>query len=203
MTATLNANHEPITGRFTKGNKAARKLRDRPEAVRRYRRALLEQCEPKDLQQIVSALVIEAKAGDVKAATLVFDRILGRSPDRPLQEVLLEQRAFRLPPLDRPQDLLEATRAVGNAVAGNTLDDRRARHMLTVIEQQRRNLETVSMQERLDTLEQLVKSRALSTEGERLRQAMHAKEITDESRQAITRLGADAEGGRGGAADAE
>ena len=43
-----------------------------------YLRAIQEAVTPDDLQSIVQAIVIRARSGDVQAASLIIDRLLGR-----------------------------------------------------------------------------------------------------------------------------
>ncbi len=69
------------TGRNENGRSALRlKLAEGKRDVRivqRLRRALLEAVSAADLRGVVRRLVAEAKKGDVSAAKLLFDRLLG------------------------------------------------------------------------------------------------------------------------------
>lgn len=67
-----NAGHDS-KGRFTKGNKCARGRR-----VTELRRALLAAVTPDDMAEIAARLVEMAKGGDLSAAALLFDRVLGK-----------------------------------------------------------------------------------------------------------------------------
>ena len=60
-------------GRFTTGNRCAtgRKVTD-------LRRALLEAVTLQDMADIAAGLIAAAKAGDLQAAALLFDRVLGK-----------------------------------------------------------------------------------------------------------------------------
>ena len=60
-------------GRFTKGNKCATGRR-----VTDLRRALLAAVKPQDMADIAQSLIEAAKAGDLGAAALLFDRVLGK-----------------------------------------------------------------------------------------------------------------------------
>lgn len=174
MQADITADHDS-GGRFKPGNKAGRKKgrRAQLDTASAYQRSLLAKCGTKDIEKIISALVIEATTGNnVQAAREVFDRVLGRVGDRPLQLVLLELREFDMPPLKEPSDLPVATQALAQAVALNKIDERRATKLAALVEQQRRNLESVTLQERVEALEQLIQSRALPGEGARLRIAL-------------------------------
>lgn len=63
-------------GRFGPGNKAGR---GNPLAgkVQRLRAAMVAAVKPNDLREVIAGLLDAAKAGDVQAAKLLFDRCLG------------------------------------------------------------------------------------------------------------------------------
>ena len=73
-------------GRFAPGNKGGP---GNPEAARvaRIRSALLRAANLKDVRAIIKSLIEQAKGGDVAAAKLLFDRILGR----PIELDILER----------------------------------------------------------------------------------------------------------------
>jgi ribosomal protein L17 len=48
------------------------------EQVGRLRSALLNAVTEEDIRQVVSALIGKAKSGDVHAARILFDRVLGK-----------------------------------------------------------------------------------------------------------------------------
>jgi hypothetical protein len=70
--------------RLAKGNPAARRAQS-------LRFALLRAVKPSDLTQIVEKLIQLAIGGDVQAAKLVLDRVLG-----PLVPIDIEERLTRL-----------------------------------------------------------------------------------------------------------
>ena len=63
-------------GRFTAGNRIG-KGRRIGSRVNKLRRAMLEAVTPDDIREIISVLVGLAKAGDLTAAKIVLDRVLG------------------------------------------------------------------------------------------------------------------------------
>lgn len=67
------ANGHDRRGRFTKGNKCGRGRK-----VTELRRALLAAVTPDDFTAIAARLVEMARGGDLAAAGLLFDRILGK-----------------------------------------------------------------------------------------------------------------------------
>jgi len=64
-------------GRFAPGNRGGP---GNPHAaqVSRLRSALLDAVTPADMRDVVRALVDKAKGGDVHAASVLFDRVLGK-----------------------------------------------------------------------------------------------------------------------------
>lgn len=80
------AERDPQTGRFLPGNSGGP---GNPYAARvaELRSALLEAVTPGDLAAIVRSLVQAARSGDVAAAKLVFERVLGR----PLEADILDR----------------------------------------------------------------------------------------------------------------
>ena len=69
-------NHDKKTGRFTAGNKAARGNPYTRKAAA-IRKALYSSVTADDIRQIVATLKAQAISGDLKAITVLFDRILG------------------------------------------------------------------------------------------------------------------------------
>ena len=71
--ATAEKTGHDEKGRFTKGNRCAtgRKVTD-------LRRALLEAVTLQDMADIAASLITAAQAGDLQAAALLFDRVLGK-----------------------------------------------------------------------------------------------------------------------------
>lgn len=67
-----NSNHDRC-GRFVKGNSASSGRK-----ADRLKQAMLQAVSISDIKAIISTLVEAAKGGDVRAATLLFDRLLGR-----------------------------------------------------------------------------------------------------------------------------
>ncbi len=81
-------------GRFLPGNRLAK---GNPAAKRaqKLRLALMKAVKPSDLERIVAKLIDEAAAGDVQAAKLIMDRVLGPPLSHDVEERLaqLEQIA--------------------------------------------------------------------------------------------------------------
>lgn len=69
-------NNDAKTGRFTKGNKAAAGNPYTKKAAE-LRRALYSSITTQDIKNIVANLKEQALAGDLKAISLLLDRLLG------------------------------------------------------------------------------------------------------------------------------
>ena len=74
------------TGRFVAGNRASKGNPLGP-MVAKLRSCLLSSITEDDMRAIVAALVDKAKRGDVSAASLLFDRCLGK----PLEIDIIER----------------------------------------------------------------------------------------------------------------
>ena len=70
------ADKDTKTGRFTAGNKAA-KGNPYTKKAAALRKALYNSVTAQDIQRIVDSLKAQAIAGDLKAISLLLDRILG------------------------------------------------------------------------------------------------------------------------------
>jgi hypothetical protein len=84
MAADSNGeNGRDMLGRFAHGNPGgpgnpfARRLHA-------YRAALKAACSPEDVGDVIRALLEKAKQGDAAAAKLVFERVMGKVPEVPL-----------------------------------------------------------------------------------------------------------------------
>ena len=80
-------------GRFTTGNRIG-KGRPIGSKVDRLRRAMLSAVTPEDISEIIRVLVSLAKSGDLTAAKIVLDRVLGPSVPADLIERLEELESF-------------------------------------------------------------------------------------------------------------
>jgi hypothetical protein len=70
---------DPVTGRFTEGNRFGVGFGNPySQAVAQFRAALLAAVTAEDIQEIVKVLVAAAKAGDTVSAKVILDRCCGR-----------------------------------------------------------------------------------------------------------------------------
>ena len=82
--ATSNANHKP-NGDFAKGNTASvGRQQGSQVTANKFKLAFQAAISETDIQDIAKAMLIKARAGDVKAAKEVMDRCMGK-PEQPVQ----------------------------------------------------------------------------------------------------------------------
>jgi len=79
---------DPTTGRFLPGNRAA-KGNATPRKTARFRNALLSCVTPQDFREVVQALMTAAKSGDVSAAKLFLQYVVGTPGDVEMHERLI------------------------------------------------------------------------------------------------------------------
>jgi len=79
-----NGDGRDSAGRFASGN-AFGQGRRRGAAIARYRRAIDERIDPEQVVKVLEKLAELAVAGDVKAAELFLNRVLGRPAEEPVE----------------------------------------------------------------------------------------------------------------------
>jgi hypothetical protein len=119
--------------------------RGRPKGARHRVTILAEQLMQGDAEDVVRAVIAAAKGGDMTAAKIILDRI---APVRKGAPVM-----FALPELMTPADLPPALAVVTKAVADGTLTPDEGASVVTVLEAQRRAIETVELERRIALLE--------------------------------------------------
>jgi hypothetical protein len=100
-----------------------------------------------DYAPVVRAVLTAACSGDMAAARLVLERIAPARKGRPV--------AFPLPPVQSAADLPAAMAAVVQAVASGELTTDEASSIATVLEAQRRAIETAELAQRIARLEEV------------------------------------------------
>jgi hypothetical protein len=98
-----------------------------------------------DVEAVIAKVVRKAKAGDMFAAKMILDRIV---PPRKGRAVL-----FPLPPIKTTGDVVSALAAVAAAMSDGQLSPAEALEVASVIELQRRAVETQEIEVRLHALE--------------------------------------------------
>jgi Family of unknown function (DUF5681) len=119
--------------------------RGRPKGARHRVTILAEQLMQGDAEDVVRAVIAAAKGGDMTAARIILDRI---APVRKGSTVM-----FDLPELTTPTDLPPAVAAVTKAIADGTLTPDEGASVVTILDMQRRAIETADLARRVADLE--------------------------------------------------
>ena len=118
----------------------------RPRGVRNKSTLVLEKMMTDDGADVVRAVIKRAKDGEVQAARIVLDRIL---PIRKGRAVEID-----LPVLETAGDVVAGIGVVARAMAEGEITPEEAQVMASVIEVQRKAIETTEIEARLDALEE-------------------------------------------------
>ena len=133
-------------GRFVKGCKGGP---GNPFAKRtgELRKALHDAVSPDDLRELVTRTVEAAKGGDMVAARLVFDRLLG--PPRPSTPL----PAIELPTGGTFEDYAEGQARILAAVASGDVDAEQATALSSMLGRLRQARESAELESRIRDLE--------------------------------------------------
>ena len=135
-----------LNGRFARGNKGGPgnpKLRHLAELQATVHDAV----SPRMLEGVIKNLVKLALGGDVGAARLLLDRVLGKVRESPAET------AFKLPRVKSVGDLPGALNKVMQAAARGDIDTAEALQFATMIDMTGRALAAAEVDERLTRLE--------------------------------------------------
>ena len=94
---------------------------------------------------VLRRVVEDAKGGDLRAAEILLRRLWPERKGRPTP--------LELPALDTPADLVKATAAIVEAVAGGDVTPEEGAAVATIVETHRRVVETEELERRLAALE--------------------------------------------------
>ncbi len=117
----------------------------RPKGARHRSTVLAEKLMQDDTREIVEAVIMAAKGGDMTAARLILERI---APLRRGRAV-----SFDLPATETPADLLTALDGLLRATAAGVLTPDEAATIAGLLETKRKTLETIEIERRLTALE--------------------------------------------------
>ncbi len=106
---------------------------------------LLEKIMADDGEGVVNAVLEAAKGGDMQAARIILDRICPPRKERPI--------SCKLPKLEDTSDLVAGISALIGAVANGELTPGEGQALASLIEAQRRTLETEDIEQRLTAVE--------------------------------------------------
>ena len=122
------------------GNPAGRR-----EGSRNKASLMAEKLMEGDTEGVIRAVIEKAKDGDMQAAKLILDRVVPLRKGRPIQ--------IALPDMGDSTDVVKALSAMLQAVATGELSPEEAQSVASIIETQRRAIETLELETRIAELE--------------------------------------------------
>ena len=137
--------NEGNNGSKTRGRPFAKGNSGRPKGARHKSTILAEQLLASDVDGVVRSVVKAAKRGNMVAAKIVLDRLAPPRRSRPIQ--------FELPPIADTAGIVAAFAALTNGVADGTLTPDEAASVATLLEAQRKAIETHDLSLRIAALE--------------------------------------------------
>ena len=143
MLATAKTGKKQDASRFKRG--VSGNPRGRQAGSRNKATILLEKMMADDGEGVVNAVLEAAKGGDMQAARIILDRICPPRKERPI--------SCKLPKLEDTSDLVAGISALIGAVANGELTPGEGQALASLIEAQRRTLETEDIEQRLIALE--------------------------------------------------
>ena len=135
-------------GRFAPGNNIGR---GRSEGSRNTASQTMDVLLDGEADALTRKAIDLALAGDTVALRLCMERICPPRRDRTVK--------LKMASLETPQDVLQAIAAVVGAVARGTITPSEGQALASLIEVQRKAIETVEMEQRLAAVEQSVDPR--------------------------------------------
>lgn len=118
----------------------------RPKGSRALRFKALDDLADEAAEDIAKAVIEKAKGGDIMAASRVFERVWPPRKGTPI--------AFDLPPIDKAEDLPAAIASVTRQVSTGDLTPDEGTLIVSLLEAQRRAIETGDHAQRLTALEE-------------------------------------------------
>jgi hypothetical protein len=119
----------------------------RPRGARNKRAVLAEKIMADDLADVVRAVTAAARAGDIGAARLIFDRLLPVRRGRPV--------CLDTPPIGTASDVAAAMDALTTAMVKGDVTPEEASLAAGVFDLRRKALETEDFEKRLRALERM------------------------------------------------
>jgi hypothetical protein len=132
---------------FEKGNPGGP---GRPRGSRSKINLLLDQLAADNGPEILNKVIEAAREGDRKAQDIVLKRLWSVPKGRPIE--------VDLPPIEQAADLVQAHAAVIDAMAKREITAEEAANVASVLEGQRRAFELLDQQERVEQLEEEMRS---------------------------------------------
>ncbi|MBS0586855.1 MAG: hypothetical protein JSS37_02625 [Proteobacteria bacterium] len=120
--------------------------RGRPAGARNKASLMLDKLMEKGAQDIVETVIDRAKGGDMTAARLILERLAPPAKERPI--------AIALPPVCHVQGVVDAQALVIASLSSGELLPGEATAIMTMLEAQRKGIETVKLEARIKSLEE-------------------------------------------------
>lgn len=124
--------------------------RGRPKGSRNKATLLAIAAMEGELSDVVRVVIDAAKGGDMAAARLVVDKLIPATRELPL--------SIQLPPVTSAEDCAKAQASIILAVASGTILPSEGEALASLIEQQRRSLETSDLHKRMEEFERILKA---------------------------------------------
>ena len=144
-----NSGRDP-RGRFGPGNPGGPGNPLAQQAAN-MRQAAMDAIRPEHVAAIMRKVAKKALEGDLKAARIIFDRVLGRPKEEAEDATAIE---IEMPELGNAQQCAEAASKVLAALCAGQMRQGVARVLLEAIEARARTLELVELSERVLRIEQ-------------------------------------------------
>lgn len=142
-------------GTFGPGNKANPRGNPQLRRLAEYRDAVHKAISPNKLHNILVRLTKLAEDGDVIAAKVLLDRTLGKVRATTNSDALA---AVDLPSIACSSDAVAASNAILDALNAGRISAEDASRLANIVELARRTIETHALTERVEALEDEIKS---------------------------------------------
>ncbi len=136
-------------GTFHKGNSG--NPGGKPKGARNKTTLAIQELLDGEAEAITRKVIELAKEGDSAAIRLVMERILPARKDSPV--------TLTIPEINKLDDIVAVVGSIINAVASGEITPSEGQAITTMIEHLRHNIETLQLQQKLEHLESLIKSR--------------------------------------------
>jgi len=148
--ADSNGSDRDRRGRFLPGNPGGP---GNPDAAKlwRLRAAVTAAVTEADVRRVMRTLLRKATGGDMLAAKVFLDRVVGKATATPGRG---EGVALELPTIATTEDTLTASSAILKAMGEGRITPDDAAKFAAVVEMARRTIETHDLARRLDALEE-------------------------------------------------
>jgi hypothetical protein len=136
-------------GTFNKGKSG--NPSGKPKGSRNKTTLAIQELLDGEAEAITRKVIELAKEGDSAAIRLVMERILPARKDNPV--------TFTIPEINKLDDIVAIVGSVINAVASGEITPSEGQAITAMVEHLRHNIETLQLQQKLEHLEALIKSR--------------------------------------------